>query len=223
MKILVVGDLAHFQECREKLGGHDYTHLTSYELAEKILIDHDVIFNFPIDEVSKAFAMYARSPVTVFFNTCAVSLAGLVQATPVDLRCLPFGFNGLPSLFNREFLEVSILKQENLAHLKKMCEKLGSGYLQVDDRVGMVTPKVICMIINEAYYTAQEGTASREDIDLAMKLGTNYPYGPFEWCERLGLKNVYRVLEAIYDDTKDERYKISALLKKEFLAEEIGH
>ena len=73
------------------------------------------------------------------------------------------------------------------------------------------------MIINEAYYTAQEGTASREDIDMAMKLGTNYPYGPFEWSERIGINHIYELLEAIYDDTHDERYKICSLLKQEYL------
>jgi 3-hydroxybutyryl-CoA dehydrogenase len=75
------------------------------------------------------------------------------------------------------------------------------------------------MIINEAYYTVQEGTASREDIDLAMKLGTNYPYGPFEWCQRIGIKYIFELLTAVYEDTKDERYRICPLLKKEYLSE----
>ena len=73
------------------------------------------------------------------------------------------------------------------------------------------------MIINEAYYTVQEGTATREDIDLGMKLGTAYPMGPFEWCEKVGVKNVYETLDAIYEDTHDERYKICPLMKTEFL------
>jgi 3-hydroxybutyryl-CoA dehydrogenase len=73
------------------------------------------------------------------------------------------------------------------------------------------------MIINEAYYTVQEETATRDDIDRAMKLGTNYPFGPFEWCQRIGINHVYEVLEAVYEDTRDERYKICPLLKKEYL------
>ena len=81
----------------------------------------------------------------------------------------------------------------------------------------MVTPRIIFMIINEAYYTVQEGTATREDIDQGMKLGTNYPFGPFEWAEKIGLDNVYETLEAIYEDTKEERYKICPLLKREYL------
>jgi 3-hydroxybutyryl-CoA dehydrogenase len=79
----------------------------------------------------------------------------------------------------------------------------------------MVTPRIIAMIINEAYFTLQERTATRSDIDVSMKLGTNYPFGPFEWATKIGLKNVYNLLNALYNDTKDERYKISPLLKKE--------
>jgi 3-hydroxybutyryl-CoA dehydrogenase len=71
------------------------------------------------------------------------------------------------------------------------------------------------MIINEAYYTVEEGTASRKDIDLAMKLGTNYPFGPFEWCEKIGAKNVFDLLKAVHEATQDERYHICTLLKKE--------
>jgi 3-hydroxybutyryl-CoA dehydrogenase len=73
------------------------------------------------------------------------------------------------------------------------------------------------MIINEAYYTVQEGTANRDDIDQAMKLGTNYPMGPFEWCKKIGITDVYETLEALYNDTHDERYKICSLLKHDYL------
>jgi 3-hydroxybutyryl-CoA dehydrogenase len=83
----------------------------------------------------------------------------------------------------------------------------------------MVSPRVVCMIINEAFYTNAEGTASEKDIDLAMKLGTNYPLGPFEWAEKIGIENVYEVLEAVYEDTGDERYKINPQLKKKYLKE----
>lgn len=226
MKILVIGEAIHFEECRQKLGNHDYTHLQSHAEAEKILTKHEVIFDFIIDEAPASFRMYARKPVTVFLNTCTISLSELSHNVDSPLQCTAFGFNGLPTMLNREFLEVSLLKPDDKAQLNKICAELNTGYLLVDDRIGLVTPRVICMIINEAYFTVQEGTASRQDIDLAMKLGTNYPYGPFEWCQRIGLKHVYKLLKAIYNDTKDERYKISGLMKKEYLgikAMGIGH
>ena len=83
----------------------------------------------------------------------------------------------------------------------------------------MVTPRIICMIINEAFYTVQEGTASKEDIDLGMKLGTAYPKGPFEWLEIIGIENVYSTLNALYEDSRDESVIRSAAdLKTAYLS-----
>lgn len=217
MKILVVGEETHFEECRAKLGQHAYTHKATWHDAKEVLSAHEIVFHFPMDDAIAAFSVYAVQAVPVFINTCKVTLAELTTKATGKARCDLFGFNGLPTQFNREFLEVSLLKKDDAPLLAEICAQLNTEYLRVDDRVGLVTPRVICMIINEAYFTVQEGTATREDIDLAMKLGTNYPYGPFEWCKRIGLKHVYELLEAIYDDTKDERYRISALMKKEYL------
>ncbi|MCK9480650.1 MAG: 3-hydroxyacyl-CoA dehydrogenase family protein [Bacteroidia bacterium] len=127
-----------------------------------------------------------------------------------------FGICALPTLLPRTTLEYSsaagINLPENVVHSLNFKEAL-----RVDDRVGMVTPRVVCMIINEAYYTVQEGTASRSDVDLGMKLGTAYPLGPFEWAKKIGEYNVYALLKAVYEDTMDERYKICNLLKTEAL------
>ena len=218
MKILVVGESVHFEECQQKFGQHEYSFVGEHQEAENFLTANDVIFDFIIDEDPHAFEIYIDKPVTTFLNTCKISLAELSHAVNNQMQCTVFGFNGLPTLLNRNILEVSVLKPDETVLLKKMCDRLNTEYVLVGDRVGMVTARVISMIINEAYYTVQEGTASREDIDLAMKLGTNYPYGPFELCERIGIKHIFELLEAIYEDTKDERYKICALLKKEYLS-----
>ena len=150
-------------------------------------------------------------------NAPKISLAELAYYQG-EVSCKLFGFNGLPTFLDRDLLEVSLYQKNDKEVLHQICEALGTDYLVVDDRIGMVTPRVIFMIINEAFYTLQEGTASIEDIDKGMKLGTNYPYGPFEWCDKIGIENVYEVLEAIYEDTKDERYKTCPLLKKKYLA-----
>jgi 3-hydroxybutyryl-CoA dehydrogenase len=113
--------------------------------------------------------------------------------------------------------EVSLCRRFETPELDKLMQAFGIDYLPVEDRVGMIKPRVIFMIINEACYTLQEGTASIEDIDMAMKLGTNYPFGPFEWCDRIGVTSVFETLAAMYEDTKDERYKICPLLKTKYL------
>ena len=225
MKILVIGESIHFEECQQKFGQHEYSFVGEHREAEKFLATNDVIFDFIIDEEPHAFGIYADKAVTAFLNTCKISLAELAHSVNNQMQCTIFGFNGLPTMLNRNILEVSVLTSNETGLLKKICQRLNTEYLLVDDRVGLVTARVISMIINEAYYTVQEGTANREDIDLAMKLGTNYPYGPFEWAERIGIKHVYELLEAIYEDTKDERYKICPLLKKEYLKNisGIGH
>jgi len=119
------------------------------------------------------------------------------------------GINALPGFLKNDLSEVFLLSDS----AKDFLNFLNWNYQEVAERVGMVAPRIIFMIINEAFYTVQEGTASKEDIDIGMKLGTNYPYGPFEWAEIIGLKNIYTVLKSIYKDTKEGRYKICPLLK----------
>ena len=149
-------------------------------------------------------------------NCVKSSLAELIYLFEKPAATL-IGFNGLPTFFNRPLLELSVYEEKNQELVARLCQELGTDYELVGDRVGMVTPRVICMIINEAYYTLQEGTASKADIDQGMKLGTNYPYGPFEWAGRIGLDHVYDLLEALWEDTRDERYKICPLLKRDYL------
>jgi 3-hydroxybutyryl-CoA dehydrogenase len=216
MKILIIGEQAHYTELRKKFGDHQYSWVEEHREAEKFSSTHDLIFDFIIDEEPYDIEVYLQKQVTVFLNTAKISLSDLSHSVENKMACTIFGFNGLPTLLDRNLFEVSVRKNEDLPKLKEICELLKTEYTVVDDRVGLVTPRVICMIINEAYYTVQERTASREDIDIAMKLGTNYPFGPFEWAKRIGIRHVYEVLEAVYEDTRDERYKICPLLKKEY-------
>ncbi|WP_266203678.1 3-hydroxyacyl-CoA dehydrogenase family protein [Pontibacter kalidii] len=202
-----------FQEERE---GVSYTFLQSHSLLDEQLKPADVVFDFLLHENPERLSMYAPGQV-VFCNAATVQLAALASQADLEQPGMLIGFNGLPTLFNRPVLEVSVLHKGCEAKLQEVCQTLGTDYLLVDDRVGMVTPRILCMIINEACYTLQEQTAGIADIDLGMKLGTNYPKGPFEWANQIGVKNVYQVLQAVYEDTKEERYKICPLLKTKYL------
>ncbi len=212
MRIAVVGNDSQFEEFTQKFGAtHNCTDHIDHEFlnSEETL---DAIFDFSISDSPENFSYYEGYKGLLFLNTIQTTLAELNIFYDID-HALTFGFNGMSTFVNRELLELTSFQESDTTTL----EELGTEYKIVDDRVGMVTPRIICMIINEAFYTVQEGTASKEDIDLGMKLGTNYPRGPFEWLGKIGVDQVYELLEALYEDTKEERYKICPALKKEYL------
>jgi 3-hydroxybutyryl-CoA dehydrogenase len=215
MNILVVGNEINLTECKLKFGNTHNYELASGAISEEAVTRAEVVFDFFAHSDTSYWHSYEKMRIPIFLNTTYTSLAYLKKNK--NLTSAVFGFCGLPSFLNRELLEVSMQKVEHSVVLERICNQLATSFSVVADRVGFVTPRIICMIINEAYYTVQEGTATRNDIDLAMKHGTNYPFGPFEWCTKIGIEQVYALLMAVYEDTKDERYKICSLLKSECL------
>lgn len=128
------------------------------------------------------------------------------------------GINAIPGFLERPVLEISNPFNLESEITETVRQSLPHESMEwVKSRVGMITPRIIFMIINEAFYTMQEGTANAADIDQAMKLGTAYPHGPFEWLKIFGIKNVYTTLDAVLIDTGEERYKICPALKTEYL------
>ncbi len=92
----------------------------------------------------------------------------------------------------------------------------------VDDVPGLVFPRVLATIINKASFALTEGVATVEDIDLAMKYGTNYPYGPFEWADLIGINEILTVLSGLQHELGDDRYRPAAILRKMVYAGRTG-
>lgn len=215
MEIFVFGDNYQLNEIKKKVSvKHNVSRIGSIsDLPEELEI---AVFDFTMEESPENLEDYtAFSNLHLFVNSTRGSLAELAYFTGGDVPKI-YGFAGDPTFLERDILEYAAFDGNN-SDPKGILKKLGIKSTLVDDRVGLVTPRIIAMIINEAYFTVQEGTASRQDIDQGMKLGTNYPMGPFEWAKEWGLNNIYEVLDALYLDTREERYKICPLLKKEYL------
>lgn len=81
--------------------------------------------------------------------------------------------------------------------------------------IGFTYPRVLSMIINEAFFALEEKLATREDIDTAMKFGVSYPLGPFEWAKKIGLKNIVTLLDELFRVTHDPRYRVASILRLE--------
>ncbi len=124
--------------------------------------------------------------------------------------------NAWPGFLKRSVVEASY-NDENIKDLaEKIFSLLNKGVEWVADNPGFITARVVAMIINEAYFALEERVSTKEEIDIAMKLGTNYPYGPFEWAKKIGLKNIYSLLNEL--SKTNPRYETAALLKKETFA-----
>jgi 3-hydroxybutyryl-CoA dehydrogenase len=120
--------------------------------------------------------------------------------------------NAWPTFLQRNICEVS-LDETQKNNASKILDMLGWQYRFVPDVCGMISARIVAMIVNEAYYTFEENVSTKEEIDIAMKLGTNYPYGPFEWSEKIGLQKIYALLCAL--EKTSTRYSISKALKNE--------
>lgn len=121
--------------------------------------------------------------------------------------------NAWPGLLQRPVVEVALPKAVNEAIVKDIFGQLQWNYVIAPDIVGMITARVLATIINEAYYTLGAQVSTREEIDIAMKLGTSYPYGPFEWAAKIGLTRIYELLVEL--SKVDERYTPAPLLAAE--------
>jgi 3-hydroxybutyryl-CoA dehydrogenase len=91
---------------------------------------------------------------------------------------------------------------------------LGKETVRVKDTAGLTFPRILSLIINEAARALDEGVATAEEIDIAMRLGVNYPQGPLKWGDQIGLDEVLAVLEGLQQETGDDRYRPAPLLCK---------
>ncbi len=115
--------------------------------------------------------------------------------------------NGWPG-----FLKGNLLEAAGSVTSRQAAEKVfGADVVFVKDEPGFVSARIVAMIINEAFFTWESGVSSKAEIDQAMKLGTGYPYGPFEWCELIGIRNVSRLLQRLSE--KDKLYELAENLK----------
>lgn len=212
MDILVTGDRQRWDAFRQSRTTGAHKVLYEPEL-QPLKGGADLVIDLSLDERPENLMIYALHPETPV-------LGCLVKTPPSAWEDYPrmYAVNWLPGFFSMPRLEAGISERGDADALKALMLELGWEYDTVKASAGLVTPRTVAMIINEAYFTAEEGTASREDIDVSMKLGTNYPFGPFEWCSRIGIRNVYEVLRAVYAETGNERYRVSASLEKEYNA-----
>jgi 3-hydroxybutyryl-CoA dehydrogenase len=118
--------------------------------------------------------------------------------------------------------------QERMVAEGRLGRKTGAGFYdyengnrvespeaEVDERLRRtVLDRLLAQLVNEGCFAAEEGVATPDDIDAAMRLGLNHPRGPFEWLERIGAERVLATLDALGDELGPDRYRAAALLRR---------
>jgi 3-hydroxybutyryl-CoA dehydrogenase len=84
----------------------------------------------------------------------------------------------------------------------------------VEDAPGLVLGRIVCQVVNEAAFALGEGVGNAEDIDTGMISGLNYPRGILAWADTIGLDHVLGVLEGLWQETGEERYRTAPLLRR---------
>jgi 3-hydroxybutyryl-CoA dehydrogenase len=153
----------------------------------------------------------------------AQSTTEIASWTPRPTRVV--GFSLVPPLDELKLVEVApglCTEAAATAAVEALFRGAGCEVARVRDDAGLVLGRVLCLIINEAAAMLMEGVASARDIDTALKLGANYPRGPLEWADSIGVDFVYAVLRGLQEEQGEDRYRPAPLLRKMVLAGKLG-
>lgn len=121
--------------------------------------------------------------------------------------------NGWSTFLSSPLIEAACNNEDTKAKAETVFSLFQKKLQWLPDEPGFITARVVSMIVNEAYLSLGEGVSTEEEINTAMKLGTAYPYGPFEWAEKIGLQSIVTLLQTL--SKTQRRYTPAELLVQE--------
>jgi 3-hydroxybutyryl-CoA dehydrogenase len=156
-------------------------------------------------------------------NTSSISITKLAAATsrPAAFIGMHF-FNPVPMMALVELISGLQTAEATIAAAEAFAKRLGKVPIRVKNSPGFVVNRILCPMINEAIFALQDGLASAADIDNGMKLGCNHPIGPLALADMIGLDVMLAVMNVLYGDFNDPKYRPAPLLKEMVAAGWLG-
>lgn len=213
-KVYIAGEDSIKAELSELLNG-------KAEITGKLDLKTDIIFDCCNEDFAQKekniryFDENCSAAIPVFTSSLCHSVSEQSKFSKYPTRLIGIG---LYSTFSKaKLIEIAPSKITDTGIVEKaenFLAETGFSTAKVPDRVGLVFPRILSMIINEAAQVYSEQIASAKDIDTAMRLGTNYPMGPLEWADKIGIDTVYNILSALQRDFGEDRYRPHPSLKE---------
>ena len=167
-----------------------------------------------LDEICKPEAIFAS-------NTSSLSITEMAQGLKHPLVGMHF-FNPVPAMKLVEVIAGANTPAELVEYIKNLSIEIGKTPVVVNEAPGFVVNKILIPYCNEGVCLLQEGVASAEDIDLAMQLGCNHPMGPLHLGDLVGWDIVLNIMDVLYNETHDSKYRANVLIRKMVRAGKLG-
>ncbi|MBQ4576969.1 MAG: 3-hydroxybutyryl-CoA dehydrogenase [Firmicutes bacterium] len=195
----------------------------------EIVKDADLIIEAATEDMEAKKALFAEldalcGPDTILAtNTSSLSITEIASATnrPDKVIGMHF-FNPVPAMKLVEIIKGLATSEETKAAIVELSVALGKTPVEVEEAPGFVVNRILIPMINEGIGILADGVASAEDIDTAMKLGANHPMGPLALGDLIGLDVVLAIMDVLYKEYGDPKYRAHVLLKKMVRAGKLG-
>ena len=195
----------------------------------EICVDPDLVVEAALEdmEIKKACFKQLQDEIVknencIFAsNTSSLSITEIGAGLKKPIIGMHF-FNPAPVMKLVEVIAGINTPAEDVAKVKEVAEKLGKSPVQVNEAAGFVVNRVLIPMINEAICVYESGVSDIAGIDTAMKLGCNHPMGPLELGDFIGLDICLAIMDVIYNDTGDSKYRACPLLRKMVRGKRLG-
>ena len=174
-------------------------------------------------ELFRGLESVCREDAILASNTSSISLTKIAGACARPERVIGMHFfNPVPLMKLVELIRAMQTLDATFEAAKALADRLGKTAIAVADSPGFVVNRMLVPMINEAVYAYSEGLASAEEIDLAMQLGLSHPIGPLRLADLIGIDVCLYVMDVMYREFSDSKYRPCPLLRKMVDAGRLG-
>ena len=198
----------------------EYTDIGEADLVIEAAIEREDLKKTVFQKLDKA----AKPECILASNTSSISITEIASVTGRKDKVIGMHFFNPPPVMKLiEVIRGGNTSDETYNAIFSLAQEIGKTPVTVNEAPGFVVNRILIPMINEAVEVLQNGIASAEDIDTAMKLGCNHPMGPLTLADFIGLDTCLAIMEVIYNETGDSKYRPALLLKKMVRAGKLGN